>query len=542
MTDTTAETNLEVLVVGLDAACRPVLESLFESGTVPTIQRVFESGVDGPLESQIPPWTASAWPSLYTGKNPGKHGVFDFLSFDGYDWNVVNSSHVRERPVWELLSEHGFTSVVVNLPVTHPARKFDGALIPGMTAPEGPDCHPEGVLADVEMAVGDYRIYPQSGPEPDGSIEGYERTVQCRGAAFRYLCQRLKPEFGFLQFQVTDSVFHERLGDMDAVEAVYAAVDRQLAETLAETDPDNVLIVSDHGMGEVSGHEFRVNEFLRENGYLTSRKDGNGMPTWSKSWENDLLEGEDAGQYETSLPEKAMTVAARFGVTTQRIAGTLERVGLKESIGRRVPNDLIRAASEQVDFPNSQVYMRSKSELGVRINLEGREPDGVVPEVEYERVREEVIEELASVQTPDGEPMFEAVEPRETYFEGPHLEQAPDVVTVPAAFDNAVDADLGTELFGEPRQPWNHKRTGIVAASGPAFEDRSLEGSEPTIFDVAPTICALFDVPIDAAMDGEPLPIVEAGPETEYPAYEPDAPTATEDGVVEDRLSDLGYL
>ncbi|SDQ94434.1 alkaline phosphatase family protein [Natronobacterium texcoconense] len=542
MTDTTAETDLELLVVGLDAGCRPVLEPLFESGTVPTIQRLFETGVNGPLESQIPPWTASAWPSLYTGKNPGKHGVYDFLSFDGYDWDVVNSTHVRERPVWELLSEHGFTSVVVNLPVTHPAREFDGALIPGMTAPEDPDCHPEGILEDVEMAAGGYRVYPQSGPEPDQSIEGYERTVECRGKAFRYLCRRMEPEFGFLQFQVTDSVFHERPGDREAIEAVYSAVDQQLEKTLEETDPDNVLIVSDHGMGKVSGHEFRINEFLREGGYLTSHKNGGGMPTWSKSWENDLLEGEDAGDHEESIAEKAMNVAARFGVTTQRVATALDRVGLKEPIGSRVPNDLIRAASEQVDFPESRVYMRSKSELGVRINLEGREPNGQVPESEYEVVREEVIEKLERVRTPDGEPMFEAVEPRETYFEGPHVEKAPDVVTVPAAFDNAVVADLGKEQFGEPMEPWNHKRTGIVAASGPAFEENALEDANPTIFDVAPTICALFDVPIDAAMDGEPLPIVEAGTEAEYPAYEPEAPTATEEAMVEDRLSDLGYL
>ncbi len=69
-------------------------------------------------------------------KEPGKHGVYDFLSFDGYHWNVVNATHVRERPIWELLGEHGIRSVVVNVPVTHPAREFDGALIPGMTAPK----------------------------------------------------------------------------------------------------------------------------------------------------------------------------------------------------------------------------------------------------------------------------------------------------------------------------------------------------------------------------------------------------------------------
>ncbi len=122
--------SLQTLLVGVDAACDRVLAPMFDDDELPTIESIYEQGVSTPLESQIPPWTASAWPSLYTGKNPGKHGVFGFLSFDGYDWDVVNASDVRERAIWELLDEHDMTSVVVNVPVTHPAREFDGALIP----------------------------------------------------------------------------------------------------------------------------------------------------------------------------------------------------------------------------------------------------------------------------------------------------------------------------------------------------------------------------------------------------------------------------
>ncbi|WP_255194524.1 alkaline phosphatase family protein [Natronobeatus ordinarius] len=539
MTDSDGDRRL--LVVGLDAGCLPVLQPLFEAGEIPTLCRLFDRGASGPLESQIPPWTASAWPSIYTGKNPGKHGVYDFLTFDGYDWDVVNATHVRERPVWELLSDHGITSVVVNVPVTHPPREFDGALIPGMTAPEEPECHPEGLLEEVNAACGGYRVYPQSGPEPEHSIEGYERTIELRGEAFRYLLERFSPQFGFVQFQQTDSVFHERPGDEEAVEAVYRAVDRELEATLEAFEPENVLVVSDHGIGPVEGHELRVNELFREAGYLEAKSGGEGMPTWSRAWENDLVEGEDAGEHEPSALERAMEAAAKVGITTQRVAAALDLVGLKEPIGRRVPNDVIRAAAEQVDFPESKAYVRSKSELGVRINLEGREPDGQVSPEEYDAFRAELIETLSAVRTPDGEPFFEDVAPRERYFEGPELEAAPDVVTVPAAFDNAIVAELAGERFGEPVEPWNHKRTGVVAATGSDVnEDATLTGA--TIFDVAPTICSLFGVPIDAAMDGDPLPLVEPSERRAYPSYEPGRTVATDDAVVEDRLSDLGYL
>ncbi|MFP8956757.1 alkaline phosphatase family protein [Natrialbaceae archaeon A-CW3] len=530
-----------LLVVGLDAGCAPVLKPIFEAGQAPTLRRLFETGTDGPLESQLPPWTASAWPSMYTGQNPGKHGVYDFLTFDGYDWDVVNASHVRARPVWELLSDHGLSSVVVNVPVTHPTRSFDGALIPGMTAPESPPCHPEGILEEIEDAVGDYRVYPQSGPEPNQSIESYERTIEGRGKAFRYLLDRFEPDFGFVQFQQTDSVFHERPGDKRAIEAVYRAVDDQLARTILEFDPDNVLVVSDHGIGPVEGWEFRINEFLRERGDIVAKSGGEGMPTWSRAWQNDLLEGETAGEHDASLLEQGMNLAARVGITTQRVANALDTVGLKEPIGRRVPNDVIRAASEQVDFPNSKAYLRSKSELGVRINLEGREPNGIVPEAEYESYRADLIDDLSSVRTPDGQPMFEAVEPREAVFDGPELELAPDIVTVPADFDNAIVEGLEGEQFADPIEPWNHKRTGVVAAAG-ADVDESASLSGATIFDIAPTICSFFDVGIDQEMDGSVLPIVDASERTDYPSYEPEPITATDDTAVEDRLADLGYL
>ncbi|HKJ59078.1 MAG TPA: alkaline phosphatase family protein, partial [Halobacteriales archaeon] len=151
--------GLRSLLVGVDAACFPVLDPLLDAGELPNLERLVDRGVAGPLRSQIPPWTPSAWPTAFTGTNPGKHGLFDFLAFDGYDWAVVDATRLRERPIWETASTAGLTSVVVNVPVTHPPRSFDGALIPGYTAPESPPCYPAGLLGDVRDAVGDYRVY-----------------------------------------------------------------------------------------------------------------------------------------------------------------------------------------------------------------------------------------------------------------------------------------------------------------------------------------------------------------------------------------------
>src|SRR6056297_2770406 len=114
--------SLQTVLLGLDAACLPVLNRL-SNAVIPTVNRLISDGYVEELESQLPPWTPSAWPSLYTGVNPGRHGAFGFLTFDGYDWDVVDRTDVKEYAVWELLDQHGHESVVVNVPVTHPPRE-----------------------------------------------------------------------------------------------------------------------------------------------------------------------------------------------------------------------------------------------------------------------------------------------------------------------------------------------------------------------------------------------------------------------------------
>ena len=538
-----AQTDMRTLLVGLDAGCRSVLEPLFEAGATPHLRSLFDQGASGPLESQIPPWTPSAWPSLYTGVNPGKHGVFGFLTFDGYDWDVVNASHVREQTLWEILDYHGHSSVVVNAPVTHPPREIDGAIVPGYTAPEDPACHPRGLLADIRGEIGDYRVYaPREATGEREKTEWYRRLVRMRGEAFRYLADRYDPDFGFVQFQQTDTVFHEFPDDDGKAGAVYEAVDEQLGKILRRCDPDTVVVASDHGMGEYDGHEFRVNEHLRERGLVETKRGGEGMPTWSTIANNRLQNGEtEAVETDPTPLQRGLATAARFGLTSQRIYRALDAVGLADAVAERVPTDAIRAATEQVDFPASAAYMRDRIELGVRVNLEGREPAGVVAESEYEAVRERIIDALSGVETPDGEPVFERVARREEIFSGPYVDEAPDVVTIPADFDEFLSTRVGDGEFGPPSEPYNHKRDGIVAVAGRSVDARAdLTGAH--LFDVAPTVLATFGLPAGDRMDGVVLPAVEPVGREVYPTFDGGERVATDDGDVEARLADLGYL
>jgi predicted AlkP superfamily phosphohydrolase/phosphomutase len=535
--------RLETLLVGIDAGCFNVLDPLFDAGELPNLASVMDDGVGGVLESQIPPWTASAWPSLYTGVNPGKHGVFGFLSFDGYDWNIVNSSHVRERTMWELLDDRGITSVVVNAPVTYPPPEIDGAVVPGYVAPEAPTCHPEGLLDDVRDELGEYRVYTPSlseSSDPDRKVREYLDLVRMRGDAFRYLADRFDPEFGFVQFQVTDTVFHEFPGDREKAARVYRAVDDQLGKLLETCDPDTVVVASDHGMDALS-ERFSINEYLRREGYVESVRGGIGMPTWAAVRDTELVDGEAGSGPEQTTLSRAMARMADVGLTSQRIGSALERVGLADLAMQLVPDDLIRAASEQVDFPASAAFVRSRVECGVRLNVEGREPDGVVPEAEYERVRDDLVDLLSDATRSDGQPVFEEVVPREKYVWGDYADETVDIFTIPNGFDTYLTTWFTDDVHQIPSEPaWDHTREGIVMASGEAVDETAnVEGAH--LFDVAPTVLATLGVPVSDRMDGDPLPFVPHSGVASY-AETGGQTSATTDEDVEDRLESLGYL
>ncbi|WP_336362292.1 alkaline phosphatase family protein [Halalkalicoccus salilacus] len=537
--------GLDTLLIGIDAACEPVLERLIETDSIPNLESLIDRGASGPLTSQIPPWTPSAWPSMYTGVNPGKHGVYGFVTFDGYDWEVVTANHVREHALWTLLESHDLTSVIVNVPVTYPADEIDGAIVPGFIGPENPKGHPEGILEEIREEIGEYRVYPNYSRGDDHKTDREKMDEYCalarmRGEAFRYLTGRFEPDFGFVEFQKTDTVFHEFEGDVEKVQRIYEATDEQIGRILEECEPDRVFVASDHGMGPYENYEFRVNEFLREEGYVEAVTGGKGMPSWNPI-RNQLQAGDDETRWEPGTVERLAAKAASIGITPKQVGRVLRRVGLDSVVKRYVPSGVTRTGSEQVDFPSSRAYMRARTELGVRINLEGRDPEGIVSQDEYENVRRELIDRLSGVRTPDGDPVFGEVVPREEYFWGPYVDEAVDVITVPNEFDQFLSAQLVGTQFGPPTEPWNHKLDGLFVATGEGIDaDADLSGAH--LFDVAPTIMAALGVPHSDRMDGSVLPVVEEMGVEEYPAYAGDESTTRDDETVEKRLADLGYL
>src|SRR5205807_4562916 len=86
-----------VCIIGWDGATFDLLSPWVKQGRLPNLARVMASGAHGPLRSTIPPWSFQAWSSFLTGKNLGKHGIYDFFRtpLGTYDLEFVNADHRR---------------------------------------------------------------------------------------------------------------------------------------------------------------------------------------------------------------------------------------------------------------------------------------------------------------------------------------------------------------------------------------------------------------------------------------------------------------
>lgn len=530
-----------VLVVGFDGLDFRYLDAFEED--LPNFAALRRSGVERPLESTFPPMTPTAWPSFYTGVSPSHHGVFDFFRIDRYpdQGEVVSRNDVRAPALWNYLTTVDVPSIVLNVPVTHPPEEIEGIVVPGGLSPEGPPTYPEWVREKLVAELGDYYVYPREGDA--GSVEKLTEKMRMRGEAAVYLLSEQPWQLGIVEFQSTDSVFHEFDDESDYRE-VYRTADRLLGRLRELVDDDTaVLVVSDHGIGPMDGWKVNLNTVLDDEGFIETTTDSSilshveiGAPTG--------VDGEGDSEAGRTQLQSIIRALSTLGITPRRVMSGLSALGVDDLVREHARTGLGEMAREGVDWQRSTAYFDRFPQLGVRINLEGREPDGVVSESEYEVVRERIIRTLEELETPSNDPVFEWVAPREEVYDGPYAEEAADVLFMPTDMDNFVDYRLPLDggTF-ESLERNHHKPTGVFLATGPGLSPAE-EGGSLSITDVAPAIMALLDQAVPERMTGTvPTDVLTVGhSERAYGDVEFGSDRTGTDDAVTDRLEDLGYL
>lgn len=546
----------KVLVIGLDGATFDLLLPLLSKGKLPVFERLLKNGVRGNLLSTIPILSPSAWSSFMTGKNPGKHGLLDFVGRDenSYRMTVLNATHRASKEIWSTLSEHDKRSIVINVPFTYPAKRINGTIITGMMTPRGADdfIYPSALREEINKVVGEYRIHPDHAYEP-GRIEAFVKdlfdVLETRARTASYLLSNRSWDFFMVVFTCTDQIQHGlwMYLDPDSPEYdmsigrrifdCYERLDNIIGRILEAIDENTVVIVmSDHGAGPLYKH-FHINAWLMKLGFLRLRR------TFSTLIKRFMYE---------------------IGVTPLGLYSFLVRLrlgSLRVRLGREKRRSLLSKtfiSLTDVDWRKTKAYAFGRAG-GVYINLKDREPVGIVNRgAEYENLREAIINSLIDFKDPkDGKHVVEKAYRKEEIYSGPLLEKMPDIVLTPARgyvafgeYDFATNRTL-TQAKGISSR---HEMEGILIMTGPMFKKDAKLPTEANMVDLAPTILYLLGVPISTNMDGSILKdafissylesnTAEYTKEDQVGASKPRYAFSKEDEEkVKERLRELGYL
>ena len=236
-------------------------------------------------------------------------------------------------------------------------------------------------------------------------------------------------------------------------------------------------------------------------------------------------------------------------------AGSLRKA--KKVVPRTVWRRAKGAAHSRIDWSKTSAFSAPNPQQGIYLNLQGREPEGTVPESRYEQVRDEIIERFESLRDPDdGGPVLTQMHKREDVMFGPEAHNAPDLFPVCRDYsyelsDGLFSAQVLTDYRQLPRG--FHHMDGIFGIAGPDVPARS--GATASLYDMAPTALYLAGLKLPE-MDGKVLldllpenitgdRAVEVG-EMDLPlagAGSAASPySADEEAQIEESLRNLGYL
>lgn len=512
----------KVLVIGLDGATFDLIDLWIAEGKLPVLAECIKRGTRSYLLSTPLSNSAQAWSSFITGKNPGKHGIYDFFETpeDSYGVRFLNASFRKGKSLWRILSEADKKVGVINVPMTYPAEAVNGVFLSGLDSPgiDSSFAYPKGLIEEINKHVGRYILEPgiwgyiRRG-RPDIALQKLLEMVRIRTATARYLMESRDWDFFMVVYTATDKVQHHfwkyidptrpeyktNLPYSNAILQVYQEIDKSI-QILIETAGDaSVIIMSDHGAGPSTRRTMYINRWLHKEGFLHYK-------------DTDKVSFR-LGQIKYNL----------FEQTTNEIKKLLPRK-TKEFIIRMFPWIRDRADSvlllPGIDWSRTKAYSR-ENHPAIFINTSGREAEGIVkPGEEFEQVRNEIIEKLKNLRCPDtGLPIVGKVFKREDIYHGPEAFKAPDIVFQwnkslyihrPTKIEKNKDF---LEILNDKkllssentiRPSGIHRDLGIFIAFGKHFEKRkTIDGAR--IYDIAPTVLYLLDIPIPDDMDGKVL-------------------------------------
>ncbi len=344
-----------VLLIGWDAADWTFLTPLLDEGKMPNLKKLIDDGVSGRIATLQPILSPILWTSIATGKRGDKHGVLSFIEPkpNGQGIQPVSSYSRRAKALWNILSQLGRPSVVVNWFASHPAEKIRGAIVSNRFSDAAIDerpleeatFHPADLLpvmeklritpskmAPAQMVPFFLEAFPK---DDDPRLQVLAKAVaQCATVhnAATYLAEAEEWDFLAVYYDTIDHIGHgfteyapprmPHISEEDfkiyrhVMESTYRYHDLMLGRWLELAGEDTtVIVLSDHGF--FHGESRPLAERGRVSGERPSGVHNNPL-AWHRQHGIFVARGEgirkDALAHGTSLLDVAPTIMAMLGL------------------------------------------------------------------------------------------------------------------------------------------------------------------------------------------------------------------------------------
>jgi len=545
--DKSSAITRKTIIIGLDGSTWDNLWPWVERGDLPFLKELVEGGTRATLVTTIPTSTIPALPTLYTGMNPGEHGILKFTKPNG---EVVNMSDVAYPKLWNILDTHGLRSLVFNVRFTYPSDPFNGIMFPGN--PHPPDATDLTYPRELFREYGEFydrRLYDKLvslyGNVPLNKERILEATIQIsqwKYDVFRKLLDREDFDFIFYWNGRSDGGMHMLWNWPELVLELYRHLEGLVKETIARFPGANVIILSDHGFHQAASLRFHVNNYLEQQGLLVrtggrvqrkvtdiiSGLGRNYIPSWLVTWVLSKRKKKDQADGIGKKAERAVS-------------------------GKEPTSEPRLYAKSLTNHPGID-YKRSKA---VQRELWGIDLLGYGDDQEYKELADRVIKALLDARH-EGEPIVSFATKKQELYLGKYLDDIPDIIFLTHG-KFIAEYELSSRIVSKPRgkskikKYGEHKnaRKGIFIASGPDIREGATIG-EMNIQDVVPTVLHLFKKQVPEYLNGRVLTEVFRAPAE--PSYSNDPPehylgsqekkelSAEEKEEMKERLRSLGYF
>lgn len=496
-------------ILQFDAASASALDRLLADGRLPTLAALRRRGAWHELDAPATQFAAGAQHTLYSGVELGDHGLFYPFQWSAADQRVhYMSAFEAPAPVWERLGRRGTRTLAVDPYESRPpAERPPGTLVCGW------QLHDRVVLRKWSSPGGaDRRLERLFGPpQPVDEVFGRHTVDEMLGLRRRLLGAPGRVadaaalllgeqpfDLAWLTFCAAHVAGHQfwDLSQLDAddldpraervlagtLEEVYGAVDVALGRVIDALPPGaDLMVVSPVGMDVNTSRADLLPEMLRA---VLDRDEARATGGSSSIW-----------RLRAALPS---------GLRARVAAALPERAALDLTA---------RLELRGLDWRSTRAFAHPAENQGyIRLNLRGRERDGIVAPEQADELMDEIAAGLHTFVDLDGAPAVQSVDRVADLFgSGARAHQLPDLIVRwtdrPATRLEGVRSDrFGTVMrhgVGSGRSG-NHTEGDAWALVVPGSSRLVEPARPPRLEDVAATAAAVAGADL-GDIAGQPL-------------------------------------